>query len=37
MNPVLYFLHLQTLDILLLIVNISVAGDSFDKSIFLLL
>ncbi len=28
MNPVLYFLHLKTLDILLLIVNISVA-DAF--------
>ncbi len=29
MTPVLYFLHLKTLDILLLIVNISVADDAF--------
>ncbi len=31
MTPVLYFLHLKTLDILLLIVNISVADDAFYK------
>ncbi len=31
MNPVLYFLHLKTLDIILLIVNISVADDAFYK------
>ncbi len=30
MTPVLYFLHLKTLDILLLIVNISIA-DAFYK------
>ncbi len=28
MTPVLYFLHLKTLDIMLLIVNISVADDA---------
>ncbi len=31
MTSVLYFLHLNTLDIILLIVNISVADDAFDK------
>ncbi len=31
MAPVLYFLHLNTLDIILLIVNISVADDAFYK------
>ncbi len=31
MPSVLYFLHLKTLDILLLIVNISVADDAFSK------
>ncbi len=31
MTPVLYFLHLKTLDILLLIGNISVADDGFSK------
>ncbi len=31
MTSVLYFLHLNTLDILLLIVNISVADDAFYK------
>ncbi len=31
MTPVLYFLHLKTLDIILLIVNISVANDAFYK------
>ncbi len=31
---VLYFLHLKTLDIILLIVNISVADDAFYKSFF---
>ncbi len=31
MTSVLYFLHLQTLDILLLIVNISVTDDAFYK------
>ncbi len=31
MIPVLYFLHLNTLDIILLIVNISVADDAFYK------
>ncbi len=31
MTSVLYFLHLKTLDILLLIVNISVADDAFYK------
>ncbi len=31
MTPVLYFLHLNTLDIILLIVNISVADDAFYK------
>ncbi len=31
MTPVLYFLHLKTLDIILLIVNISVADDAFYK------
>ncbi len=32
MTSVLYFLHLKTLDILLLIVNVSVADDAFYKS-----
>ncbi len=32
MTSVLYFLHLKTLDILLFIVNISVADDAFYKS-----
>ncbi len=31
MTPVLYFLHVKTLDIILLIVNISVADDAFYK------
>ncbi len=31
MTSVLYFLHLKTLDILLLIINISVADDAFYK------
>ncbi len=31
MTSVLYFLHLKTLDILLLIVNIGVADDAFYK------
>ncbi len=31
MTPALYFLHLKTLDIRLLIVNISVADDAFYK------
>ncbi len=31
MNSVLYLLHLNTLDIILLIVNISVADDAFYK------
>ncbi len=31
MTPVLYFLHLKTLDIILLIVNICVADDAFYK------
>ncbi len=31
MNPVLYFLHLKTLNIILLIVNINVADDAFYK------
>ncbi len=31
MISVLYFLHLNTLDIILLIVNISVADDGFYK------
>ncbi len=31
MTPVLYFLHLKTLDIHLLIVDISVADDAFYK------
>ncbi len=31
MTPVLYFLHLKTVDIILLIVNISVADDVFYK------
>ncbi len=34
MTSVLYFLHLKTLDIILLIVNISVADDAFYKYIF---
>ncbi len=37
MTPVLYFLHLNTLDIILLIVNISVADDAFINKMFLLL
>ncbi len=35
MTSVLYFLHLKTLDILLLIVNISVADDAFYKKIYI--
>ncbi len=35
LTSVLYFLHLKTLDIILLIVNISVADDAFYKYIFL--
>ncbi len=31
MTSVLYFLHLKTLDIILLIVNISVADDAFNQ------
>ncbi len=31
MNSVLYFLHLKTLDIIMLVVNISVADDAFYK------
>ncbi len=31
MTSVLYFLHLKTLDIILFIVNISVADDAFYK------
>ncbi len=34
MTSVLYFLHLKTLNILLLIVNISVADDAFYKYFF---
>ncbi len=34
MTSVLFFLHLKTLDILLLIVNISVADDAFYKYFF---
>ncbi len=34
MTSVLYFLHLKTLDFLLLIVNISVADDAFYKYFF---
>ncbi len=34
MTSVLYFLHLKTLDIILLIVNISVADDAFYKCNF---
>ncbi len=34
MTPALYFLHLKTLDILLLIVNISIA-DAFYKKIYI--
>ncbi len=37
MTSVLYFLHLNTLDIILLIVNISVADDAFINKMFLLL
>ncbi len=37
MTSVLHFLHLKTLDILLLIVNISVADDAFINKMFLLL
>ncbi len=29
MTPALYFLHLKTLDIILLIVNISITDDAF--------
>ncbi len=35
MTSVLYFLHLKTLDILLLTVNISVADDAFYKYVFI--
>ncbi len=35
MTPALYFLNFKTLDILLLIVNISVADDAFYKIILL--
>ncbi len=31
MTPVLYFLHLKTLDIIMLVVNISVADYAFYK------
>ncbi len=34
MTSVLYFLHLKTLDIILLIVNISVADDAFHNFFF---
>ncbi len=34
MTPALYFLHLNTLDIILLTVKISVADDAFYKYIF---
>ncbi len=34
MTSVLYFLHLNTLDIILLTVNISVADDAFYKKKF---
>ncbi len=34
MNPVLYFLHLKTLDLLLLIVNISVLMMPFINNFF---
>ncbi len=34
MTSVLYFLHLKTLDIILLIVNISVADDAFINQMF---
>ncbi len=37
MTSVLYFLHLKTLDIILLIVNVSVADAAFINKIFLLL
>ncbi len=37
MTSVHYFLHLKTLDIILLIVNISVADDVFINKMFLLL
>ncbi len=37
MNSVLYFLHLNTLHIILLIINISVADYAFYKYIFFLL
>ncbi len=35
MTSVLYFLHLKTLDIILLIVNISVTDDAFYKYVFI--
>ncbi len=37
MTSVLYFLHLNTLYIILLIVNINVADDAFINKMFLLL
>ncbi len=37
MTPALYFLHLKTLDIILLIVNISITDDAFINIFFLLL
>ncbi len=37
MTPALYFLHLKTLDILLLIVNISVADDALKKNIYIVI
>ncbi len=37
MTSALYFLHLKTLDILLLTINISVADDDFYKKKILLL
>ncbi len=37
MTPVLYFLHLNTLDIILLIVNISAADDAFYKYFFVVI
>ncbi len=36
MTSVLYFLHLKTLDIILLIVNISVADDAFYKKLIVI-
>ncbi len=35
MTPALYFLHLKTLDNILLILNISVADDAFYKKIYI--